>query len=350
MPNPRADFFALSLPQLRACLQAWGEPAYRAAQVLEAAWRDGADDFADTVFLPGALRRKLDESFVLSPAPQPASVATSSDHTQKFLFRFPDGNSVESVTIPQTDRLTFCLSTQIGCALGCRFCATARLGLKRSLTMAEILGQIRGLMRQVKRRPTHLVFMGMGEPLQNLAALRPALDIICHPRALGLPGKKITVSTSGWLPGLEELISEPLPGNLAFSLNAVQESKRSWLMPVNRQYPLGKVLPALKQYARASGRAVTLEYILLRDFNDSLEDARVLARVAGNALCKVNLIPWNPVPGISLQAPDGNQVRVFVRELQNQRVTVTCRKARGACIGAACGQLAGRDVPKRRAA
>jgi 23S rRNA (adenine2503-C2)-methyltransferase len=327
---------------------AWGETPFRVRQIIAAAWAPGTAAFSAVSALPLPLRRKLDGHFTI-PAPwAPRSVLTAADGTAKAVFELADGRQVESVSIPLPGRLTFCLSSQVGCALGCRFCATARMGFVRNLSAGEIAGQLRGLMAYGKKAPTNVVLMGMGEPLQNLDAVRGFVELIHHPQALNWSRNKTTISTSGWLPGIEALIAEPLPAKLAFSFNAPTEALRSRLMPVNRKFPLADVLAALKKYARTKGETLTVEYVLLRGVNDRPEDARLLARLLKSLPSKINLIPFNEIPGIPFRTPDADTVRAFQAELQKHGTLTTLRSSRGAEIGAACGQLA--RQPQRRAA
>jgi 23S rRNA (adenine2503-C2)-methyltransferase len=335
------DFFDLSPSQLQTQLLRWGESAYRTRQVIAAAWETGAANFQKASALPITLRRNLDQTYLLPPVWQLASEIEAQDSTLKAVFHLADGAAIESVAIPKDDRLTFCLSTQAGCAMGCRFCASALGGLKRSLTAGEIIGQIRALTHRLGRRPTNLVLMGMGEPLQNLEAVRSALEQLTHPQAWNWSPNKTVVSTSGWLPGLEELLRAPLPAKLAFSLNAPTELLRSQLMPVNRRYPLEHVLNALRRYTQTTGDAVCIEYVLLGGVNDRPQDARLLGRLLKNLPCKINLIPYNPVPGRDYRAPAPAAITAFVRELRQHHLLCTLRTSRGCGIAAACGQLAG---------
>jgi 23S rRNA (adenine2503-C2)-methyltransferase len=326
----------------------WGETPFRVRQIIGAAWTPDVTQFAQVSALPLALRRKLDEHFFI-PAPwMPKSVLKAADGTCKAVFELNDGRQVESVSIPLPNRLTFCLSSQVGCALGCRFCATARMGFVRHLASGEIIGQLRGLAAYGKQKPTNVVLMGMGEPLQNLEAVRSFVDLIHHPQALSWSPNKTTISTSGWLPGIESLIAQPLPAKLAFSFNAVTDELRNRIMPVNRRYPLGEILPALKKYVRSRNETLTVEYVLLGGVNDRPEDARLLARLLKSLPSKINLIPFNETPGIPFKAPKAETVQAFKAELQKHGALTTLRQSRGAEIGAACGQLA--RQPQRRAA
>jgi len=344
VPHTRIDFYNLSPQQLKEILSGWNEPDFRVNQVIAAAWTPGMTSFAQATSLPLDLRDKLDRHFLPSDPPKPQTVWQAQDGTVKALFNFSDGARIESVSIPFQERLTFCLSTQCGCSLGCRFCATSTLGFKRNLTAGEIIAQIRGLAALQQHTPTNLVFMGMGEPLQNLDALRRVLEIIGHSKTLRWSPSKTTVSTSGWVPGIEAITREPIPAKLAFSLNAAHDDLRSKLMPVNRRYPLQQVLDALRKYVLVSDQPVTVEYVLLGGVNDRPEEARLLLRLLKNLPSKINLIPWNAAPGMPFRPPSDKAIADFVQELRRGHARVTLRASRGTEIGAACGQLAARSV------
>jgi len=342
------DIFDFSPARLGSCLRAWGEPDFRVKQVIAAAWTPGLTKFSRATSLPQRLRERLERSFLPPGPPAPKKTLVAADGTVKALFAFAGGTEVESVAIPQEHRLTFCLSSQHGCALGCRFCATGRLGLVRNLTAGEILQQVRGLMAVTRLKPTNLVLMGMGEPLQNLPAVREALALIGHPQALNWSPRKTTISTSGWLPGIADLTRTPAPAKLALSLNTPRDDVRSRLMPVNRRFPLSRVLAGLRAYARATGQSVTLEYVLIQGINAAPADARLLARLVKNLPAKVNLIPLNPVPQVDYLPPSTEDAMGFLQILRRQGVPTTLRLSRGLEIAAACGQLAGGAL--RRAA
>ncbi len=338
--QPTVDIFDYSPRQLAELMHTWGETAFRVKQIIAAAWKPNVSRFSDVSTLPKLLRQKLDAYFSI-PAPWiPKQRLASSDGTVKGVFELADGAQIESVSIPLEGRLTFCLSSQVGCAMGCRFCATARMGFIRNLTAGEISGQLRSLMHLVNQIPTNIVLMGMGEPLQNLDAVRTFTELIHHPQALSWSPKKTTVSTSGWIPGITAITEQPLPARLAFSLNAVTDEVRTQIMPINRRFPLAEVMTALKKYAHATQESITIEYVLIRGVNDRIEDARILARLLKSLPSKINLIPWNEIPGIDLHAPTSDSVQQFKLELAKMGALAIVRVSRGSAIGAACGQLA----------
>lgn len=335
------DIFNFSGKALCQWFQDHGQPSFRARQLMQALWQQDLATFEAMTVFPKPLRKLLSGHFFI-PAPwTPAQVQAATDNTQKVLFELTDRAMVESVGLPKTDgALTFCLSTQVGCAMNCRFCATAAMGLIRHLTAAELIGQIRGLSLLYHRAPTNLVFMGMGEPLQNLAALRTALDILTDKHGWGWSPQRITVSSCGWLPGLEQLIEKPMPAQLAISLNAATNNVRNRLMPINRRYPLEKVLDAVRRYSRVTKQQITFEYILIGHMNDSETDARILCRLLKNINAKVNIIPYNPVHNRTFSPPAEAGIDLFLTTLKQAGITATCRRSQGQSINAACGQLA----------
>jgi len=340
------NIFDISPIHLQRLLADWKEPAYRVNQIIAAVWTPGITNFSEVTSIPISLRTRLNSYFFI-PAPiQPKKELISEDGTFKALFTFADQMKIESVAIPKDDRLTFCLSTQVGCAMGCRFCATAQLGFHRNLTPAEIIAQIRGLAFRLKRKPTNLVFMGMGEPLQNLEAVRTALDIITYPQAMNWSPHKSIISTCGWVPGIEAITQKPIKAKLALSLNAVDNQLRNHLMPVNRQYPLEKVLTAIRHYSMATGDSVSIEYMLISGINDRIQDATLLAHLLKKYRVKINLIPFNPIPGINFCPPSEATIAAFLRELRKSKILTTLRTSRGKTIGAACGQLSGKQMRK----
>ena len=324
-----------ALDALTAALTERGEPAYRARQVLRRLWQTPAASFADMTELPAALRAALGEGFAL---PRLALLARqrSSDGTQKFLFGLPDGQAIETVAIPDDDRVTLCISSQAGCALQCAFCATGRMGFQRNLATWEIAAQVRE-MRLVDDpvRVTNVVFMGMGEPLMNWRSVEPALTLLNDPLGLGIGARHITVSTVGVLPGIVALGERPEQFRLAISVHAPSDALRRELMPVNVKYPLKDVIHAAKQF----DRRVTFEYVMLGGVNDAIEHAIRLAELAKECRAFVNLIPLHPGGARGFVPTPAKRIAEFARELRRHGVEVAIRKSRGVDIAAACGQL-----------
>jgi 23S rRNA (adenine2503-C2)-methyltransferase len=340
----KKNIFNLSPTDLQALMQEWKEPAYRSNQIIAASWDPKLSDFALASSLPKPLRERLDASLYIPKSISPLKKRVSEDKTVKVLFGLEDKSNIECVAIPKDDRLTFCLSTQAGFDRGCTFCATAQLGLQRHLSSAEIILQIRSLITLLGRVPTNLVFMGMGEPLQNLNAVRTSLEIITHPKAMNWSINKSMVSTCGWVPGIEAITKAPLKAKLALSLNATNDALRNRLMPVNRRFSLEQLMPAIQRYSKATGEQVSIEYLLLQGVNDSIADAASLGRLLKNYNVKVNIIPYNPVPGLDFKSPTEKSVTIFLHELRKSRILTTLRTSRGTTIGAACGQLAGQKI------
>jgi 23S rRNA (adenine2503-C2)-methyltransferase len=321
-------------------MEARGEPAYRADQVENWVYARAARSFSEATTLPTQLRSELEAAFGLTPL-EAAWTARSADGTVKHLWRLEDGEQVESVLIPAGDRLTLCLSSQAGCALGCRFCATGAFGFRRQLTAAEIVAQYRDSLRfareELDRPITNLVFMGMGEPLANAGPVFDALTVLHE--GFGVGARRITVSTVGLVPGILELARRPEPFGLAVSLHAPVSELRAELMPIERRYPLPDLLAAVREYLGRKGRRVTFEYTLIEGVNDSVELADSLADIAIDLMCFVNLIPWNPIPDRPWRSSPPDRVEAFARALHRRGVSAAVREPRGRDIAAACGQL-----------
>jgi 23S rRNA (adenine2503-C2)-methyltransferase len=348
----RADVRDLTLAELRAELEAMGEKPYRAAQVFDWLYKKRAAAFDEMTSLPKPLRETLGARFALA-AVALADKRSSPDGTTRFLFRLADGAHVESVLIPAPRRLTVCLSTQVGCKFACAFCASGRHGFKRNLAPSEILGQVLFLERALGRPLTNYVFMGMGEPLDNWTNVEKAIRIMNEPEGLGIAARRITVSTAGFVDAFERLEALDLQINVSLSLHAVTDRLRDRLMPINRRFPLETLVAAAEHYVRSGGRLLTLEYILIRGLNDSLDDADGLAAIARRLRAKVNLIAYSPVEGTDFEPPSEAEVARFRRWLEERKVGATVRQSKGADIAAACGQLAGRFLaepgpPSRR--
>jgi 23S rRNA (adenine2503-C2)-methyltransferase len=318
-----------------AWVAARGDPPYRARQIVARLWRCPVGHWAEATELPRALQTALEAEH---PAPRAALVTRqeSTDGTVKFLWRLPGGAAIESVLIPEGKRRTLCVSSQAGCALGCVFCATGRMGFGRHLEPWEIAAQLRELsLGAPGDRPTNVVFMGMGEPLHNWPAVDVALSILNDPLGFGIGARHVTVSTVGLVPGLARLAARPEQFKVAWSLHSPVSERRAALMPVERKYPLRDVARAL----RAFSRRVTFEYVMIRGANDRPEDARALAALARELGAHVNLLPLHPGGAPGLEPTRKADIQAFAGELRRLGANVTVRRSRGLDIAAACGQL-----------
>ncbi len=335
-----------SVDELAARLSELGEPGYRARQVLRWVYQKGAGSFAEMSDLSRTLRSALGESFRIG-SPRLVRLARSADGTRKLLFELEDGGQIESVLIPAegSDRLTLCISSQVGCGMGCSFCATATLGLRRGLRASEIVDQVLEARRELGATPiTNIVFMGMGEPLHNYEEVVKAIGILTAEWGVGLSPRRITVSTVGLVPAMKRLL-EDTRVNLAVSLSGTTDAVRSRLMPVNRKYPLAALLAACRALPLPRRKRITFEYVMLSGENDSLADARRLGQLLRGIPSKVNLIPFNPFPGSSFSSTPRPAIEAFREELLRQGVHATVRESRGRDIQAACGQLAAAELP-----
>jgi 23S rRNA (adenine2503-C2)-methyltransferase len=329
--------------ELRAFLEGLGEPAYRARQVLGWIYIRGARRFAEMTDLSLELRARLEaEAAIETPALRRRQVAA--DGTEKFLFDLADGTQIESVLIPDEDRLTACLSTQAGCALDCKFCLTGVMGFQRNLRAWEIVGQVLAL-RQVPdgRRITNIVLMGMGEPLANARQTFRALEIFLCPDGIAFSSRRITLSTVGLVPEMRRLGASGYGVNLAVSLSAPTDALRDRLMPINRRYPLAQLMAACRSYPLRPRQRITFEYVMLDGVNDTPELARDLAKLVRGLRCKVNLIPLNPAPELPFRPSPRARIEAFQRVLKAAGVLATIRENRGQEIFAACGLLALRE-------
>ena len=320
---------------LSAAMSELGQPSYRVGQVLRRLWELPAASFDDMTELPVALRSALHERFSL-PRLELTVRQTSTDGTEKFLFRLHDGEAIETVSIPDGNRVTLCISSQAGCALRCAFCATGAMGFSRNLEVYEIAGQVREMrLLDPPIEVTNIVFMGMGEPMMNWKAVDPTLTLLNDPRALGIGARHITISTVGVLPGIVALGKRPEQFRLAISIHAPSDELRQQLMPINTKFPLKEVLEAAKVF----DRRVTFEYVMLGGVNDGIEQARELAALARECRAFVNLIPLHPGGSQGFVPTSGNEISRFARLLRDRDVEVAVRKSRGMDIAAACGQL-----------
>ncbi|MBC8086874.1 MAG: 23S rRNA (adenine(2503)-C(2))-methyltransferase RlmN [Phycisphaerae bacterium] len=324
-----------AISRLREWMTEKGEPSYRAEQVFARLWEKPVHGFEDMTELPKALRVSLSVQFVL-PRLSLVDRRHSADGTQKFLFQLHDGQTIETVSIPEENRLTLCISSQAGCALRCAFCATGAMGFQRQLTPSEIAGQVRELrLLDPPLEATNIVFMGMGEPMMNWKNVDPTLTLLNDPRALGIGARHITISTVGILPGIVALSNRKEQFRLALSIHAPTEELRQTLMPVNTRYSLTEVIDA----ARAFDRRVTFEYVMLQGVNDKPEHARQLAELAKDCRAFVNLIPLHPGGSMGFTPTSKSTIAAFAHTLRSRGVETATRRSRGLDIAAACGQL-----------
>jgi 23S rRNA (adenine2503-C2)-methyltransferase len=337
MPPERRHMLAVSPELLGGWLGERGQPSYRLGQVLDWVWRKRAQSFDEMSNLPLDLRTALAVEFTVGRPTTAESVTSRDGRTGKLLLELADGERVECVRMVEDRRVALCVSSQAGCGLGCRFCATGAAGAGRDLTSHEMLGQV--LCLADSAWPANIVLMGMGEPLLNVDAVLEFVAALTDPRRGALGARRITVSTAGITPGIRTLAESGLRPNLALSLNSPFDEQRSELMPVNRRHPLREVLAACREYGAATGRRLLLEYVLMAGVNDSPEAARAVARVATRMHALVNLIPLNPVEGIPFRPPDTPGVKRFRAGLESAGAQVTERYRRGRDIAAGCGQL-----------
>ena len=346
----RTDFADLERPALEVALEALGHQRFHARQIFRWIYRRGVTDVEAMTDLSLELRAALAREFTLS-TPTLAHRETSIDGTEKFLLRLADGRQIESVFIPDTPAMTFCISTQVGCAMACAFCLTGKMGLVRNLTAAEIVGQVRVLAGALNMRDTrfNIVLMGMGEPLHNYDETMKALRILADEHGFDMSPRRITLSTVGLLPALERLAREPVMPNLAISLHAPTDLQRGELVPINRKYGVSEIIAACKRFPLKKRSRITFEYVLLAGVNDSPQDARRLAKLVAGVKAKVNLIPLNAAAGIPFERPSDEAIDRFARIVSEHGVDVSVRKSRGRDIRAACGQLIV-EGPKKSAA
>jgi len=346
----KQNLLDLDAAALSGYIAGLGEKPFRARQLLHWIHQSGAADFASMTDLAKGFRDKLASSACVTP-PTVVGDTTAEDGTRKWLLKVDGANAVEAVFIPETNRGTLCVSSQAGCTLDCAFCSTGKQGFNRNLTTAEIIGQLwlanRFLKTENEPRPvSNVVMMGMGEPLLNLDHVIPALRLMLDDNAYGLSRRRVTVSTSGVIPGMDRLRDE-CPVALAVSLHAPNDALRDELVPVNRKYPLRELIAACNRYLDKAPRDfVTFEYVMLDGVNDEPKHARELTDIARQVRCKFNLIPFNPFPRSGFRRSDPERIRAFAEILNRAGLTVTTRKTRGDDIAAACGQLAG-DVADR---
>jgi len=331
----KVDVKDFCLEELESFLGGMGKEKYRARQIFKWLYQKGAVSFDEMTNLSKEFRAELaTRARISSLAPERTEV--SADGTKKYLFMLEDGLSVESVLIPDEERATLCVSTQVGCAMGCRFCLTGTFRLQRNLRCSEIVNQVCSVVKT--ERVTNIVLMGMGEPLANLDNVVRALKIMVSPDGFQISNRRVTVSTSGLVPEIARL-GQAVTVNLAVSLNATTDEQRDVLMPVNRKYPLAELIEACRNFPLPNRRMITVEYVMIRGINDTLEDARRLVKLLKGIPSKINLIPFNEYEGSAYGTPEQASIDAFHRYLLDRNLTVITRASRGRDISAACGQL-----------
>ena len=342
-PSGGRNLLGKSKEELRALLESVGEPGYRGAQIYHALYAERRFDFGAMSNLPAALRERLAREAVIE-LPRVVRRHRSLDGTVRYVLAIDEGRpaNIEAVFMPEENRQTICISTQAGCAVDCKFCLTATLGLMRNLTPGEIVGQVLVALddnRDALKPQTNIVLMGQGEPLLNYESVMAALRILLDPDGVAISPRHAALSTSGIVPGIERLAQEKVRPNLAISLNASSNEQRDKIMPINRKYPLEKLLDACRKYPLRPREWLLFEYVMLSGLNDSPEDARRVAKLLANLRAKVNLIPWNPGE-LPFERPDQARVDEFRRILLDKGVLTFVRDSRGQDVMAACGQLA----------
>jgi len=333
------DIKNMTIDELENLVLSLGEDRYKATQIARWVYQYGATSFDGMTNLSKRLREKLSRLCYVSVL-SPVKKIDSKDGTRKYLFSLEDNNPIESVLISETDHLTLCISTQVGCAFGCKFCLTGIGGFSRNLNTAEIINQICCVKDSLPndRRISNIVLMGMGEPLANYKNILKALHVLTDPNALQFSTRKITLSTAGLVPEIKRL-GKDIRVNLAVSLNAAKDSTRDYLMPINKKYPLDALLRACREFPLPHRKRITFEYILIKGINDSVHDAKRLASILKGMRCKINLIPFNEHPASEFRRPNDKVIKMFQRTLISSSYTSTIRTTKGSDILAACGQL-----------
>jgi len=340
--NSKPDIRSCSKEDLEQFFLEHGEKKFRVSQLVERLWLKPAKSFDEMQLLPKEIRQSLAQSYTLNTAIAEQQ-QVSSDGTVKYGFRLHDGYLVEGVMIPSGDRSTVCISSQAGCALGCKFCATGQLGFTRNLSAGEIFDQVTTI-EAAHGKVSNLVFMGMGEPLMNYTNVKTAIERITDPKGLGMSPQRITLSSVGIPKMIRKLADDQLKVHFALSLHAATDVKRNQIIPVNQRYPLDELKEALKYYYSHTKKRFTVEYILFGNFNDSIQDATDLALFCRNFPVKINLIEYNPVQGTGFTSSAPGKTEAFVRFLEKRNLVINVRQSRGKDIAAACGQLAGKQL------
>jgi 23S rRNA (adenine2503-C2)-methyltransferase len=340
----KTSLLGMTKEELEFFFTEMGEKKFRGQQVFQWLYKKGAESFGDMTDISKELRDRLEKTALIGQ-PKAIGVQLSEENessaTRKILFELEDGRKIESVFIPDEERKTVCLSTQVGCAVGCEFCATGWMGYQRNLSVGEIVGQLNYIRKHIDAEISNIVFMGMGEPFLNYDNVIKAAQIMANENGPGLAAKHITISTSGIIPKIYEYADAGHPYNLAISLNATTDAVRQRVMPITKKYPLSELLKAAKHFNATRRNPVTLEYVLLAGINDSDADATRLRKIAAElGRCKVNVIPYNPIEGPALKRPTVERIEHFMKKVSSIQSPLTLRRSRGRDISAACGQLA----------
>ncbi len=338
----RTILTGLTVDQLEKRVAGIGEKPFRARQIFQWLYEKKARRFDQMTNLALPFRQKLDALYTIGCLKPVEKIESAATHTVKFLFLLSDGQYIECVYIPEADRKTLCVSSQVGCPLGCGFCQTAQIGYKRNLTAGEIVDQVLFVEAHLGEKMTNIVYMGMGEPFLNYDAVIDSARLINHPDGIAIGHKRIVISTAGIVPAIYRYTDEEHKYRLAVSLNSPDQHTRQRLMPVSRRYPLSGLKKALEYYTRQSGRRVTVEYVLLSDINDRPQDVRALKKFVHNIPCKINVIPYN-ITVADFQRPDKTKIRQFVDQLKPLNAPVSVRWSKGDDAQSACGQLAAKS-------
>jgi len=336
------DIKDMSLKELEGFLKGMGKESYRSSQIFKWLYKQDAKSFDEMTDLSKTFREEL-KAIAYVGSLEPIKIETSRDGTKKYLFRLNDGESIESVLIPEGKRRTLCISSQVGCPLDCGFCLTGSMGFKRNLTTSEITGQVLAVNKSLEDdlKITNIVYMGMGEPLLNFEHVLRSIEIISGDKSIRISPRKVTLSTAGVVPQMLKL-GEESNVNLAVSLNATTDEVRDKIMPVNKKYPIAELLDACRNYPLSNRRRITFEYVLIKDLNDSLDDAKRIVKLLRGIPAKVNLLPFNESEGSPFKRPSKETIQIFHNYLENKNMTVIIRSSKGSDISAACGQLKGK--------
>jgi len=334
----KINITGMTLEEMEALLKSIGQPKYRAAQLFNWIYKRAILSFDEMTNFAKLLRQQLDNMADIGHISIEKQLTSTDEQTTKFLFKLNDGLCVESVFMIDGKRRTVCLSSQVGCALRCSFCATGKMGFQRNLSAGEIIDQLLAIQRTLNVEVTNIVIMGMGEPFLNYDEVIKACDIISHDKGIAIGKRKITISTSGIVPAIKRFTKEDLRYKLAISLNAANDEIRTKLMPINKKYPIDELINAAKYYANKSRHRITFEYVMIAGVNDSVEHALNLSKLVKGLKCKINIIPYNSIDK-KQRPPSEVTINAFIRPFLNMNVVISVRRSKGVDIGAACGQL-----------